>query len=327
MTILVTGGCGFIGSNFIINYLNSIDEDVINLDLLTYAGNPETLSGMARTIGNRYKFICGNIADSVVVSRILEQYRPRVIFNFAAESHVDNSINSSIPFVQTNVLGTVNILECIKKYNKPIKLVQVSTDEVFGSLNEDSPAFNHNTPYAPRSPYSASKAASDHFVMSYHHTYGLDTVITNCSNNYGRYQHPEKFIPTVILSALAGKQVPIYGSGKNIRDWIYVIDHCKGILKAAEHGSPGSRHLFGGDNQISNIDLAKKILQILDLPEDRISFVQDRKGHDFRYDIDNRTSKVILNWKPEHSFDDELKETVKWYRNNLKWVESCQRNR
>lgn len=319
MTILVTGGCGFIGSNFIRYYLETHDDLVINLDSLTYAGNRSNLDGVPK---KNYQFIQGDINNKVLVNDIIHHSKPDVIFNFAAESHVDNSIKDSSPFIQTNVLGTVNLLECVRQH-KSIRFVHISTDEVYGSLREHDPRFNTITPYAPRSPYSASKAASDHFVMAYHHTHGLDTVITNCSNNYGPHQHPEKLIPTVIRKALAGEKIPVYGDGSNIRDWIFVKDHCEGILKAAELGKSGHQYLFGGNNQVHNIDLVEKILDLLNLNYDLISFVEDRKGHDYRYDIDSSKAEVHLGWLPRTELENGLQFTVDWYKNNMEWVNKC----
>lgn len=321
MTILVTGGCGFIGSNFI-SYFNKANpsEKVITVDALTYAGNIKNLDNL------QTKFYCCNIVDENI-HRILEKEKPDTIYHFAAESHVDNSIKDSSPFIQTNVFGTVNLLEAVRKVNSKIRFVHISTDEVYGSLDIDDDAFNLSTPYNPRSPYSASKAASDHFVMAYHHTYGLDTVITNCSNNYGPLQHPEKLIPTIISRVQAGKRVPIYGSGMNIRDWLYVDDHCRGIHLAGERGISGKKYLFGGENQMCNLELAKWIIELMGQSIDLIEFVEDRKGHDFRYDIDTSESRKVLGWKPEVDLENGLKATIEWYNNNVEWINSCQRKR
>jgi dTDP-glucose 4,6-dehydratase len=287
---------------------------------LTYAGNPDNVSDLDKS---KHRFYCGNITDYNMVMNILEQERPDTIFNFAAESHVDNSIKDSSPFVTSNVMGTVNLLECVKKQNRKIRFVHVSTDEVYGSLDlEDSP-FTETTPYSPRSPYSASKAASDHFVMAYHHTYGLDTVITNCSNNYGPYQHPEKFIPTVIRNALYNAPIPVYGTGNNVRDWIHVDDHCAGILAAAFKGISGEKYNFGGENQVTNLDLAHRIVKIMGADADLITFVKDRLGHDFRYDIDNTKSRKELGWEPKHDFESGLNITINWYMKNKGWIVKC----
>lgn len=321
MTILVTGGCGFIGSNFIRNHFARSKERIINLDKLTYAATPINFPN------NDYKFYFGDIGDIELVNAILYHEEPRIIYNFAAESHVDNSILNPKPFITTNVAGTASLLYCVKEYSPKTRFVHVSTDEVFGSLSETDPPFNVESRYNPRSPYAASKASSDHFVKAYFHTHKLDTIITNCSNNYGPYQHPEKFIPTIIRKALRNEQIPVYGSGSNIRDWIYVMDHCEAIKTAGENGISGSQYLFGGDNQVRNIDLTKKILNILKLPESLISYVDDRKGHDHRYDIDNKLSKALLGWEPIVNFDDGLRKTVLWYKNNMEWVEQCLKRR
>jgi dTDP-glucose 4,6-dehydratase len=326
MTILVTGGCGFIGSNFIINHLDKSDEDIINLDALTYAGNIRTLQGMSRSMGRKYQFIHGSINDTDTVNRIINQCRPRAIFNFAAESHVDNSIHDSLPFVETNVLGTVKLLEAVRRSERQIRFIHISTDEVYGSLNPTDDAFRPADPYDPRSPYSASKAASDHFVMAYHHTYGLDCVLTNCSNNYGPYQHAEKLIPTIIRKAMNDERVPIYGTGMNIRDWIYVKDHCEGIRLAESMGLSGKKYLFGGGNQINNLELAKWILELMGKSIDLIEFVDDRKGHDFRYDIDNSATTEEIFWTPKTDLENGLKSTIEWYTKNMEWVNSCRRN-
>lgn len=320
MTILVTGGCGFIGSNFIRRHLSAYDELVVNLDSLTYAGNVENLEKEHHN--ENYVFLNGDIGDSALVRSTLAWLQPRAIINFAAESHVDNSISSAMPFVMTNIVGTVNLLECVRQSGLDIKFVHVSTDEVYGSLSPTDPAFTELTRYDPRSPYSASKASSDHFVRAYHHTYGMKINITNCSNNYGPYQHPEKFIPTVIRKALANQQIPIYGTGANIRDWIHVNDHCDGILAVLKNGKNGHTYNIGGDCQVRNIDLASKIIDILGVSQNLLSFVTDRKGHDFRYDIDS--SKVMaLDWSATVDFDRGLKETVRWYDNNMGWVRRC----
>ncbi|CAB4124304.1 RfbB dTDP-D-glucose 4,6-dehydratase [uncultured Caudovirales phage] len=321
MTILVTGGCGFIGSNFIRNYSKWYSDRVVNVDLLTYAGNQDNISD----VRDNYKFYLGDIADRRFMEDIIKTESPDMIFNFAAESHVDNSITDSMPFLKTNVLGTANLLECVKSVKRDTRFVHISTDEVYGSLGPTDPAFTENTPYSPRSPYSASKAASDHFVMAYHHTHGLDTIITNCSNNYGRNQHPEKFIPTIIRKVLFNAPIPVYGNGSNVRDWIHVDDHCSGIVAAASHGISGEKYNFGGENQISNIDLVYKILGVIGADKKLISYVVDRLGHDFRYDIDNTKSRTVLGWKPQIEFDDGLNNTIAWYMNNTRWVEQCLR--
>lgn len=322
MTILVTGGCGFIGSNFVRNFVKNYNERVIVLDSLTYAGRMDNLTGLLDDVD----FCYGDIGNKHIVTDILKMENITSVVNFAAESHVDNSIKSSMPFVMTNVVGTVNLLDCIRDSGKRIKFLHVSTDEVFGSLGENDGKFNITTKYAPRSPYSASKAASDHFVMAYYHTFGMDVTITNCSNNYGPRQHPEKLIPTIIRKALAGQKIPVYGDGMNIRDWLHVDDHCAGIL-AALHSkeSKGKQFLFGGHNQIRNIEMVQKILEIMEMPDDLISFVEDRKGHDYRYDIDTSESEKVLGWKPTIKFEDGLYDTILWYKNKMEWIESCLR--
>lgn len=323
MTILVTGGCGFIGSNFVREYLTLNSDLIINLDKLTYAGNPKNLEEFNDQ--ENYLFYEGDIADSELVEKILKTHPIDCVVNFAAESHVDNSISNSTPFLYTNVIGTVCLLESIRKFSPETLFVHVSTDEVYGSLSEYDPPFTEKTPYNPRSPYSASKAASDHFVMAYHHTHRLNTIITNCSNNYGAYQHAEKFIPTIIRKALKNEKIPVYGSGTNIRDWIYVKDHCYAIMDVMERGKIGQTYNIGGNNQISNLGLVKKIIDIMGKSENLIEFVDDRKGHDFRYDIDNDKIYLHLGWKPTTNFDVGLKKTIEWYTNNLEWIESCRK--
>jgi dTDP-glucose 4,6-dehydratase len=329
MTILVTGGLGFIGSAFVRDYLKrtiDIPEDVIILDFLTYAGNLKNLGPYEHD--ERIKIFVADINNTDVVKDILSVYKPRLLVNFAAETHVDNSIKSSSPFLQTNVLGVVNLLECVKDICPEIIFLHISTDEVYGSLGPKDPPFTENTPYAPRSPYAASKAASDHFVNAYRVTHGLRTYITNCSNNFGPYQHPEKFIPTVIINALNNQKIPIYGSGKNIRDWIYVYDHCRALDYILNEGIIGNRYNIGGGMQMDNLTLAKKILDLLNRSYDLLSFVEDRKGHDFRYDVDTEKIYVHTGWKPgintEEKFNTRLEQTVTWYRINMDWVKTCQ---
>lgn len=321
MTILVTGGCGFIGSNFIRRWLSMNNERVINLDALTYAGN--LLNTKEFDQDERYELYLGDINSFVAVREILQTHKPRAIINFAAETHVDNSISDASPFLRSNINGTVNLLECVRNVDPSIRFIHISTDEVYGSLNEYGTPFTETTAYAPRSPYAASKAASDHFVNAYRATYGLNTIITNCSNNYGPFQHPEKFIPTVLRKALTGSEIPVYGTGKNIRDWIYVNDHCDALIEILERGYVGEKYNIGGNTQISNIDLAKKILDILGMSHSLISFVEDRKGHDFRYDIDNTKMYLDIGWKPRTKFDIGLTRTVEWYKNNMGWIISC----
>ena len=334
MTILVTGGLGFIGSAFIRDYLRNdgiylgfpFKETIINLDLLTYAGNEKNLGPYEKD--DRVITIIADINDIEVVKDILGIYKPRLLVNFAAETHVDNSIKSSSPFIQTNILGTVNLLECVKNICPETIFLHISTDEVYGSLGPNDPPFTENTPYAPRSPYAASKAASDHFVNAYRVTHGLRTYITNCSNNFGPYQHPEKFIPTVIINALNNQKIPIYGSGKNIRDWIYVHDHVRALDSILSEGVIGNKYNIGGGMQLDNLTLAKKILDLLNRPHDLLSFVEDRKGHDFRYDVDTEKIYVHTGWNPginiEEKFNTRLEQTVTWYRINMDWVKTCQ---
>lgn len=319
MTILVTGGCGFIGSNFVRYLRNISNEPIAILDKLTYAGNLNNVRGISGvTVWE------GDIANRDNVEEWLGSHDDvPVIYHFAAESHVDNSIADSAPFLQTNVIGTVNLLEAIRKFSPKTKFIHVSTDEVYGSLGRDDPPFTEKTQYDPRSPYSASKAASDHFVNAYRATHGLKTIITNCSNNYGPYQHPEKFIPTVIRKAIAGEKIPVYGTGENVRDWLYVEDHCSALYQIAERGRVGEKYCIGGGYAQSNLRLACDILGYLGLGYDQIQFVEDRKGHDFRYDIDSEKLYLDTGWKPTMRFDRGLARTVDWYVRNPQWVKSC----
>lgn len=317
-TILVTGGNGFIGNNFVRYILEHTDMQVINIDKLTYAGvspHPQT---------PRYKFHQLDICDEALLN-ILRLEKPDFIVNFAAETHVDRSIEFPDEFVQTNVMGTYNLLKCLKRYRETneFKFVHISTDEVFGQLTHDSPAFTENTPYNPSSPYSATKASSDHLVRAFNHTYGLPAMITNCSNNYGSYQYPEKFIPVVILKAHLNKQIPIYGTGLNIRDWLYVTDHCAAIYQVLLNGEDGRSYNVGGNSERNNLEVVTEILRIMKKPQSLISFVEDRKGHDFRYAMDISRIKNELNWSPSFSFESGLEKTVTWYINNLDWVNSC----
>ncbi|MCR1023270.1 dTDP-glucose 4,6-dehydratase [Cellulophaga baltica] len=332
MNILITGGAGFIGSNFIPYYLEKNPNDtVINLDLLTYAGNLENLSEVKNE--TRYKFIQGSICDIKLVESVFNDFNIQSIIHFAAESHVDNSISSPYNFIKTNIEGTFVLLEAAKKYwlnssnNRNIeyknsRFHHISTDEVYGSLENDG-YFTEGTPYAPNSPYSASKASSDFLVRSYYHTYGLPVITTNCSNNYGPKQHDEKLIPTIIRKAIRNEPIPIYGKGDNIRDWLYVLDHCSGIERTFREGNLGETYVIGGNNEFSNIDIAKKICSLLDEVKpkkigsykDQISFVTDRLGHDFRYAIDAKKIKRELGWTPQLSMDEGLKTTICWYLN------------
>jgi dTDP-glucose 4,6-dehydratase len=321
MTILVTGGMGFIGSNFIRRWLAMNDEPVVNYDYLTYAGNPQTLADLNKH--KNYEFIHGDIASPIGIKVELQLNKPRIVFNFAAESHVDNSITDSSPFARTNVLGTLNLLEQIRLVLPETLLIHVSTDEVFGELELNDPPFNEKTPYAPRSPYAASKAASDHFVRAYAATHGLRTIITNCSNNYGPYQHPEKFIPTVIRKMLAGEKIPVYGTGMNIRDWLHVEDHCDALIQIAERGRVGESYCIGGGTQKTNIEIATAVIGAIGGSFEQIEFVEDRKGHDFRYDIDSEKLYLDVGWQARTPFSYGLRKTVDWYMNNMEWVNSC----
>jgi len=328
-TLLVTGGCGFIGSCFVLRQVRA-GNVVVNLDALTYAANPENLSEIA---GNsNYSFIQGNILDQKLISKISENYKIDALVNFAAESHVDNSINNPNTFIQTNINGTFSLLNSSLQYwqnlsgerKKTFRFIHISTDEVYGSLTLEEPKFTENNKYQPNSPYSASKASSDHLVRAWNETYQLPTIITNCSNNFGARQHWEKLIPTIIKSCLNNKIIPIYGNGKNIRDWIYVEDHCFGIELAMTKGKIGESYCFGGDAERQNIDIAGQICRILDVlrPKsdgtsyvNQIQFVEDRKGHDFRYAIDSSKAKKELGFEIGGSFEEKLTTTVKWYLN------------
>jgi dTDP-glucose 4,6-dehydratase len=317
-TILVTGGAGFIGSNFIRYWLTTHPDDhIVNLDALTYAGNTANLKDVDKN--PHYHFIHGSIDNNLSVREALKNVD--WIVNFAAESHVDRSITGPQTFLQTNVIGTQVLLDETLRHCPTIKRFHhVSTDEVFGSLTLDDPnRFTETTPYAPRSPYSASKAASDHLVRAYYHTYGLPISISNCSNNYGPYHFPEKFIPLCIVNALQNKPLPIYGDGKYVRDWIYVEDHCRGIEAILLNGAIGESYCLGGDAEPANIDVAKKILHLLNKPESLLTFVEDRKGHDRRYSIDDTKARTQLNWAPRTTFDQGLSQTVEWFKRNETW--------
>lgn len=335
MSILVTGGAGFIGSNFILDWFQQSDETLINLDKLTYAGN---LSNLASLQANKkHVFVQGDIADSQALTQLLNQHQPRAIINFAAESHVDRSIDAPHDFIQTNVVGTFQLLESARHYwqklsepaREKFRFLHVSTDEVYGSLLPDTPAFNEQNRYEPNSPYSASKAASDHLVRAYHHTYGLPVLTTNCSNNYGPYQFPEKLIPLILHNALKGKALPIYGDGQQIRDWLYVSDHCSAIRRVLEAGRCGEIYNIGGLNEKTNLTVVETLCRLLDELQaredggsysDQISFVPDRAGHDRRYAIDANKIVRELGWQPEHSFDSGIRQTVSWYLANPAWV-------
>lgn len=336
--IFVTGGAGFIGSNFVLDWLAQNDEPVVNFDKLTYAGN---LNNLASVIDDpRHVFVQGDICDTAHVATLLAKYQPRAIVHFAAESHVDRSIHSPGAFVTTNVNGTFGLLEATREYwnglsetNKAaFRFLHVSTDEVYGTLGPNDAPFTETTPYAPNSPYSASKAASDHLVRSYHHTYGMPTLTTNCSNNYGPYHFPEKLIPLIITNARAGKALPIYGDGQQVRDWLYVGDHCAAIRRVLADGRVGEVYNVGGWNEMANLDVVHALCEILDKldpkPEgsyrDQITYVQDRPGHDRRYAIDARKLERELGWKPAHSFETGIEKTVQWYLNNEEWVRNVQ---
>jgi len=337
--ILVTGGAGFIGSNFVLDWLAQSNEPVINLDKLTYAGNLENLSTLKDD--PRHIFVRGDIGDASVLDELLAEYRPRAVVNFAAESHVDRSIHGPEDFIQTNIVGTFHLLEAVRAYwsnlaadeKSSFRFLHVSTDEVYGSLAKDEPAFGETHRYEPNSPYSASKAASDHLVRAYHHTYGLPVLTTNCSNNYGPYHFPEKLIPLMIVNALAGKPLPVYGDGQQIRDWLYVKDHCSAIRRVLEAGRLGEVYNVGGWNEKANLDIVHTVCALLDelRPKndgksyrEQITFVTDRPGHDRRYAIDARKIERELGWKPVETFETGIRKTVQWYLDNQAWVNSVQ---
>ncbi len=318
MNLLVTGGAGFIGSNFIHYILENYPQDkVINFDALTYAGNLENLKEVSNQ--SNYQFVHGDIMDTLLLEKIIPDID--VIVHFAAESHVDRSILDSDAFVRTNVNGTLNLLE-VAKNNGNKRFHHISTDEVFGSLNLGDPAFNESTPYDPKSPYSASKASSDHLVRSYCHTHKLPITISNCSNNYGPYQFPEKLIPFFITKLMAGEKVPVYGKGDNIRDWLHVKDHCVAIDKIVREGKIGETYCIGGNAEKTNLEITHKILELMGFDEKQIEYVDDRKGHDQRYAVDFSKIKKELGWEPQISFEEGMQETVKWYRENIDWLEN-----
>ena len=339
MTILVTGGAGFIGANFVLDWLAGNDEAVVNLDKLTYAGNLQTLSSLQAD--KRHIFVHGDIADRRLVAELLNTHQPRAIVNFAAESHVDRSIHGPQAFIETNVVGTFHLLEAVRAYwggldelaRRALRFLHVSTDEVYGSLAADDPAFTETHPYQPNSPYSASKAASDHLVRSYHHTYGLPVLTTNCSNNYGPYHFPEKLIPLMIVNALAGNPLPVYGDGQQIRDWLYVKDHCSAIRRVLEAGKIGEVYNVGGWNEKPNLEIVNRVCALLDelrpradgkAYADQITYVTDRPGHDRRYAIDARKLERELGWKPAETFETGIRKTVAWYLDNQPWVQNVQ---
>lgn len=315
--IMVTGGCGFIGSNFIRHLLGTDPSlAIVNVDKLTYAGNPENLADIESS--PRYAFCRGDICDREFVEGLLAGNEFDAVVNFAAESHVDRSILDSGPFIRTNIVGTQTLLDACRRFEVP-RFVQISTDEVYGSLGEEG-FFTEETPLAPNSPYSASKAAADLLVRAYHETYRFPAVVTRCSNNYGPYQFPEKLIPLFISNALQGEQLPVYGTGGNVRDWIHVLDHCRGIEAALRNGRPGEVYNFGGRTEMTNLNLTKLLLRLLDRPESLIRFVQDRPGHDLRYAIDCAKAERELGWTPQVPFIDGLQETIAWYREHSDWV-------
>ena len=332
--ILVTGGAGFIGSNFVLDWLDGTGEPLVNLDKLTYAGNPRTLERLAGD--PRYTLVRGDIGDRTLVARLLGEHRPRAVVNFAAESHVDRSISGPDDFILTNVVGTFHLLEEVRRHHDQLagderdafRFVHISTDEVYGSLGIDDPAFTERTQYAPNSPYSASKASSDHLVRAYHHTYGLPTLTSNCSNNYGPRQFPEKLVPLMIHNALAGKNLPVYGDGRNVRDWVFVGDHCDAIRAILAQGIPGETYNVGGNAERANIDVVHRICDLLaELAPGRdyrslVTFVKDRPGHDRRYAIDGSKIAAELSWRPRESFESGLRKTVEWYLANQDWVAS-----
>ncbi len=333
--ILVTGGAGFIGSNFVLDWLCRVQEPLVNLDKLTYAGNRDNLAGLKGD--ERHVFVHGDIGDTGLVAKLLDTYQPRAVVNFAAESHVDRSIHGPDEFIQTNIVGTFRLLESVRAYwtglhgsaKTSFRFLHVSTDEVYGSLERDEPAFRETNPYQPNSPYSASKAASDHLIRAYHHTYGLPVLTTNCSNNYGPYQFPEKLIPLVIHNALAGKPLPIYGDGQQVRDWLYVSDHCRAVCRVLEAGRLGETYNIGGWNEKTNLEVVQTLCSILDALRSRgdgrpyqtqITFVKDRPGHDRRYAIDATKIERELGWKPAETFESGIRKTVQWYLDHESWV-------
>ncbi len=335
MTILVTGGAGFIGGNFVLDWCVDSTETVVNLDKLTYAGNLDTLSGLQNN--PQHVFVKGDIGDKALLAKLLAQYQPRAVVNFAAESHVDRSIHGPGDFIETNIVGTFNLLEAVRAYwtdleatkKAEFRFLHVSTDEVYGTLSGTDEPFAETNRYEPNSPYSASKAASDHLVRAWHHTYGLPVVTTNCSNNYGPYHFPEKLIPLVILNALAGKPLPIYGDGQQIRDWLYVKDHCSAIRRVLAQGRLGETYNVGGWNEMANLDVVHAICALLDELKPRadgakyveqITYVTDRPGHDRRYAIDARKLEQELGWKPAETFESGIRKTVQWYLDSHDWI-------
>ena len=337
MTLLVTGGAGFIGSNFILDWLACSDELIINLDKLTYAGNLMNLKSLKGD--PRHLFVQGDINNSDQIFELLNNNQARAVVHFAAESHVDRSIHGPEEFIQTNIVGTLRLLEAVRRYwtnladvdKQNFRFIHISTDEVFGSLEKNAPAFNESSHYEPNSPYSASKASSDHLVRAFHHTYGIPVITTHCSNNYGPYQFPEKLIPLCIHNALVGKPIPIYGNGQQIRDWLYVSDHCSAIRRVLESGNVGERYNIGGWNEKTNIDVVTTLCSIMDQKSPRsdglsyreqITYVSDRPGHDLRYAIDASKLKSELDWQPSETFELGIQKTVNWYLDNQDWVDN-----
>jgi dTDP-glucose 4,6-dehydratase len=339
MTILVTGGAGFIGANFVLDWVANTDEKIVNLDKLTYAGNLESLAPLKNK--PQHVFVQGDIGDSALLPQLLAEHQPRAILNFAAESHVDRSIHGPGEFIETNIVGTFRLLESVRGYwqsleanaQSSFRFLHVSTDEVYGSLAPQDPAFTEQHPYEPNSPYSASKAASDHLVRAWHHTYGLPVLTTNCSNNYGPLHFPEKLIPLMIVNALAGKPLPVYGDGMQVRDWLYVKDHCSAIRRVLEGGQLGETYNVGGWNEKPNIEIVKTVCALLDELRPRadgasyakqITYVKDRPGHDRRYAIDARKLEKELGWRPAETFETGIRKTVAWYLENTEWVAHVQ---
>jgi dTDP-glucose 4,6-dehydratase len=339
MSVLITGGAGFIGANFVLDWVANSDEKIVNLDKLTYAGNLESLASLKNN--PQHVFVQGDIGDVALLPKLLAEHQPRAVLNFAAESHVDRSIHGPGEFIETNIVGTFRLLESVRGYwhglsaeaQSQFRFLHVSTDEVYGSLAPQDPAFTEHHQYEPNSPYSASKAASDHLVRAWHHTYGLPVVTTNCSNNYGPLHFPEKLIPLMIVNALAGKPLPVYGDGMQVRDWLYVKDHCSAIRRVLEGGRLGETYNVGGWNEKPNIEIVKTVCALLDELRPRadgasyatqITYVKDRPGHDRRYAIDARKLEKELGWKPSETFETGIRKTVAWYLENTEWVANVQ---
>ncbi len=339
MSVLITGGAGFIGANFVLDWVANTDEKIINLDKLTYAGNMASLASLQNN--PQHVFVQGDIGDDKLLPKLLAEHQPRAVLNFAAESHVDRSIHGPGDFIETNIVGTFRLLESVRGYwqalapeaQQQFRFLHVSTDEVYGSLSPQDPAFSENNKYEPNSPYSASKAASDHLVRAWHHTYGLPVLTTNCSNNYGPLHFPEKLIPLMIVNALAGKPLPVYGDGMQVRDWLYVKDHCSAIRRVLEGGQLGETYNVGGWNEKPNIEIVNTVCALLDEMRPRsdgqsyatqITYVKDRPGHDRRYAIDARKLEKELGWRPAETFETGIRKTVAWYLDNAEWVANVQ---